>query len=233
MLPPECGTDIRSHADRGYGKAARAGGPRAAAPASGRRGSRRGRPRPPSPGRCARPRGRRAAGFRRASSRGGRPSSRRGAARRRPRRRSSGLCVTPTVGRPSTEPRWSASPAPRGWSRPVAFTSRTSGGAGSARTAASSSGPSRSASSPASYGAPASPGTAATVPPARGRPGPVAGPARPGRAARETHEATADHRSGLEAPRLRTRSPKLQLDADELLRRRRPAHAAQSSTNVP
>ena len=30
----------------------------------------------------------------------------------------SGRCVTPTVGRSSSAPSWSASPAPRGWSRP-------------------------------------------------------------------------------------------------------------------
>jgi hypothetical protein len=35
--------------------------------------------------------------------------------------------VTPTVGRSSTAPRWSARPAWRGWSTPVALTSSTSG----------------------------------------------------------------------------------------------------------
>src|SRR5206468_2984071 len=75
---------------------------------------------------------------------------------------SSGRCVTPTVGSSSRLPRWRASPARRGWSRPVAFTSSTCGGSASERTAASSSGPSRSASSPGSYGAPAAPSTTAT-----------------------------------------------------------------------
>ncbi len=44
-------------------------------------------------------------------------------------------------------PRWSASPARRGWSRPVAFTRSTSGRRGKALTADSSSPPSRAASS--------------------------------------------------------------------------------------
>ena len=61
-----------------------------------------------------------------------RPSSTRGV--RAPRRASgsgpcatSGCWVTPTVGMPVTAPRWTASPARRGWSMPVASTSSTSG----------------------------------------------------------------------------------------------------------
>jgi hypothetical protein len=76
----------------------------------------------------------------------------------------SGRCVTPSEGTSSIAPRWSASPARRGWSRPVASTISTSGGCDSARTAASSSGPSRSARSPGSYGAPARLSTTAILP---------------------------------------------------------------------
>ena len=47
----------------------------------------------------------------------------------------SGRVVTPTVGSPSTAPSCSAKPARRGWSRPVALTSSTSGAIGRARTA--------------------------------------------------------------------------------------------------
>jgi hypothetical protein len=61
---------------------------------------------------------------------------------------SSRRLVTPMVGRPSTAPRCRARPARRGWSRPVALTSSTSGGSPRARTAACSAGPSRSAKRP-------------------------------------------------------------------------------------
>src|SRR5438270_305523 len=61
--------------------------------------------------------------------------------------------VTPTVATPSTAPRWTASPARRGWSTPVASTRRMSGAGSRALTAAASAGPSRSASNPGAYGA--------------------------------------------------------------------------------
>jgi hypothetical protein len=67
----------------------------------------------------------------------------------------SGRVVIPTVGSPSTAPRCSARPARRGWSRPVALTTSTSGAIGRARTACSSSGPSRRASRAGKYGPPA------------------------------------------------------------------------------
>lgn len=62
-------------------------------------------------------------------------------------------CVTPIVGRPSAAPRWMARPALRGWSRPVASTSSTSGTDGSSRTAAARIGPSRRARRPGEYDA--------------------------------------------------------------------------------
>jgi hypothetical protein len=63
----------------------------------------------------------------------------------------------PTVGSPSTAPRCRARPARRGWSRPVALTTSTSGTTGRLRTACSSSGPSRRASRAGRYGPPAGP----------------------------------------------------------------------------
>jgi len=44
----------------------------------------------------------------------------------------SGRVVTPTVGSPNTTPSCSARPARRGWSRPVALTTSTSGAMGRA-----------------------------------------------------------------------------------------------------
>jgi hypothetical protein len=65
----------------------------------------------------------------------------------------SGRCVTPTLGRSSSAPSCSASPARRGWSRPVPSTSRTSGLRVRAPVTPASSGPRRNASSPGVYGA--------------------------------------------------------------------------------
>ncbi len=70
---------------------------------------------------------------------------------------SRGRSVTPTVGRSRTAPRCKASPARRGWSRPVPLTTSTSGRVGRERTAFSSNVPSRSARKPGRYRPPASP----------------------------------------------------------------------------
>jgi hypothetical protein len=69
----------------------------------------------------------------------------------------SGRCVTPTVGRLRTAPSCVASPALRGWSDPVASTSRASGRTVRPRSAASRRVPMRKASRPGTYGAEASP----------------------------------------------------------------------------
>jgi hypothetical protein len=88
-----------------------------------------------------------------------------------------GRVVTPTVGSPRTAPRCTARPARRGWSRPVALTTSTSGVIGRARTARSSSGPSRRASRAGRYGPPAGPLT--LVPASRWRRWVTAAPANP------------------------------------------------------
>ena len=141
----------------------------------------RGRARPPRPDPCASLHGRRVGACRHgcvASSPRALRRARAGCVRRlssggQSPPASSGRCVTPAVGSWRIAPRCSATPARRGWSRPVAFTSKASGAAGSPRTASSKSGPSRSASSPGSYGAPA-------VPTATAVSRPSAAPAQPG-----------------------------------------------------
>jgi hypothetical protein len=103
-----------------------------------------GRARPPAQGRD-RPRPRRAPGCLR------RPQGLAPAAPRRdhpgPLHRRAAHGRAGPGGRPPWQaPRWRARPARRGWSRPVALTSSTSGAIGRARTACSSRGPSRRAS---------------------------------------------------------------------------------------
>ena len=98
-------------------------------------------------------------------------------------------CVTPTVGSPRTAPRWTASPAPLGWSRPVASTSSTSGRTSRAVTAPLNIGPWRSARSPGSYGPPASPVATTWASTSAARRG-----VRPDRAPRR---ASSDRRHGM------------------------------------
>jgi hypothetical protein len=146
----------------------------------------------------------------------------------------SARCVTPTVGRSSTAPRCSASPARRGWSRPVASTRSASGGCASARGGLEqgSLAESEQARLVGSGGAAGhGDGLAAR---ARSCPRPVSGAAGPAAAAGEADEDRAEPRAGLEPPQQGVERGQPQLLLDELLARARPlAHALILAAALP